>query len=335
MADGDPPPRRTYDPSQVTFSFKDPVTGEDVVLDVEGQVSPRMIEGHEAPPCVAARGTGSVTMTLLATGENQGLLSEAATQARARAAAPWLSAAPGQILRDTQAMRAAMLAGADIQRPNTLLLPSAAFDAAENAFLARQLEFIRPGLMEIQYPSLQSRAWSFGTPDPGTRESPRRRTHEKSAGCVWSYFPSIHRTRPMRLHGMELTRFQLGRLADRHATQAPGRASNRHDIRRWLHRFAPVVSVADDALQEGRRGRAIAILCSMVTMEEAIGLAAEQKLTDWLTFSTSQAPAPPLAARRWISSAAAGGLAYLQVGVVTPEEIRQSRFNLTPGDGDD
>ena len=65
---------------------------------------------------------------------------------------------------------------------------------------------------------------------------------------------SIHRTRPIRIHEIELRRAQLGNLARKYATRTKRPTPNRHEARRWTHAFARAAAVASDALIEGHGG---------------------------------------------------------------------------------
>lgn len=104
----------------------------------------------------------------------------------------------------------------------------------------------------------------------------------------------------IRLRGRALARQLLGRLAQEYATEAivygprareqvrvtphPDKGvngfhgitlANRHRAKRWLRSLAAVVPVAEDALLEGRRDRAIAVLLEVLHLDDAVELTSD------------------------------------------------------------
>lgn len=92
--------------------------------------------------------------------------------------------------------------------------------------------------------------------------------------------PSVHRLPAIRIAGRELSRFVLGDLAVRHVVPPAGCRTNRHWYRRWMRGFAAVASVAEDAMMEGNRPRAIEVLCSAIGVYDAVAVTSEPR-TRW------------------------------------------------------
>ncbi len=66
--------------------------------------------------------------------------------------------------------------------------------------------------------------------------------------------------------------------------------ANRHDVARWLKAFMPILSVANDAMLDGDRAKAIRVLCEMVELDDAIDITTSQ-----VTFKTDRFDAAELA----------------------------------------
>lgn len=94
---------------------------------------------------------------------------------------------------------------------------------------------------------------------------------------------------------MKPSRFKLGRhrisrnrvveLAYQYVARSPTRRNNRHDRDRWLKAFAMVVAVASDALMEGAMGRALTVLCEMISLHDAMKLCYPLRLSDLVSIT--------------------------------------------------
>lgn len=134
---------------------------------------------------------------------------------------------------------------------------------AEVAFLARRLERISPTWMEMD----------FSQAEAGIMEQySGRMIHGVYCGNPGPNIRLGSRKIPRALLSQLGHTYGRRALDDRGTMRRTLRGDNRnmHDVRRWLRdKFAPVATVAGDALEQGSPGRAMAILTELVHLEDA------------------------------------------------------------------
>ena len=209
------------------------------------------------------------------------------TSSIAQAQRTWATQSPDDILRDIQGLAVQMNAYAQQPQPNVLVIPQS------SAERIRDLGYGHLIIDDPYAPAMGAepdliRFWGqpvlarrLGETDAELRErvtsnwpTPSREGARDAAKCRahdWAWVPSVHGTPTVRLAGQVLRRQGLGRLAARYGTYGKARP-NRRDARRWIREFAPVASVAEDALLEGRRADALRVLVSMVSIDDAVEL---------------------------------------------------------------
>ncbi len=149
--------------------------------------------------------------------------------------------------------------------------PAREMTPAESSFFARRLERISPVMLEANFAELE----------PATMQQAYGNwLHDDHLERHGRYIKDMFQGNPgpdIRLGSRKIPRRVLAKIGHLYGRELRdpwllrGGARNMHDVRRWLRqKFAPVAAVAGDALEQGERGRAMAILCEVVWVVDAI-----------------------------------------------------------------
>lgn len=130
-----------------------------------------------------------------------------------------------------------------------------------------RVDVLPPGFRDALTRTLPDRATGEDLDDLASRWDVRRRIGEPDHTFRARVTDSLHNRTPVTL--TQDVRLTWSASQDQYTKQ---RKRNHHDHRRWCRAFAEIHAVAMDAVREEKNAAAVAILCEMIPLHEAVEL---------------------------------------------------------------